>query len=188
MIRFVTNLIQVRVYVFAMTDSKFSFDFVEKKVRKKTFGVLSTIDSKVRPHSTGIIYAVGPPDSPFALYSIVGKKYAKVRNIKQNHNVSLVVTFPHYWIRFVPASYAMFRGTAEIVPFADADGQWAMSQSRIGRMNLNTESDDPDAEFVFIKITPEPTVFCYGLGFGIMEMRGDHANVGYKVIIPEVRR
>ena len=171
-----------------MTDRKFSFDFVEQKIRKKSFDVLSTIDSKGRPHSTGIIYAVGPPKSPFALYSVVGANYAKVRNIKQNPNMSIVVTFPHYWIRFAPASYAMFRGTAEIVPFVDEDAQWAMSQTRIGRMNLQTESEDANVEFVFIKITPEPTVFCYGLGFGIMEMRGDHANVGYKVKIPEERR
>lgn len=171
-----------------MTKGKFDFNFVEKQVRKKTFGVISTIDSKGRPHSTGIIYAVGPPGSPFALYSVVGEKYAKVRNLKRNPNVSLVVTFPHYWIRFAPASYAMFRGTAEIVPFEDSDAQWAMSQTRIGRMNLQTEADASGADYVFIKITPEPTVFCYGLGHSIMEMRGDHTNMGYKVTIPEERR
>jgi hypothetical protein len=171
-----------------MTNNKFDFNFVERQVRKKTFGVISTIDSKGRPHSTGIIYAVGPPESPFALYSIVGEKYAKVRNLKRNPNVSLVVTFPHYWIRFAPASYAMFRGTAEIVPFENPDAQWAMSQTRIGRMNLQTEADASGADYVFIKINPEPTVFCYGLGHSIMEMRGDHTNMGYKVTIPEGRR
>jgi len=171
-----------------MTTSNFNFDFVEKQVRKKTFGVISTIDSKDRPHSTGIIYAVGPPESQFALYIVVGAKYAKVRNIKQNPNVSFVVTFPHYWIRFAPASYVMFRGTAEIVPFDDPDAQWAMSQTRIGRMNLQTEAEDSGKEFVFIKITPEPTVFCYGLGHGLMEMRKDPSNLGYKVTIPEERR
>ena len=118
-----------------------SFDFVEKEVRKKSFGVLTTIDSKGRPHSTGIIYAVGPQEKPFALYSISGSQYAKVRNIKRNPNVSLVVTFPHYWVRFAPASYVMFRGMAEILPDDDVNGRWAMSQSRIGRMNLQTDAD-----------------------------------------------
>ena len=171
-----------------MTDSRFSFDFVEQKVRKKTFGVLSTIDSKGRPHSTGIIYAVGSPDSPFVLYSIVGEKYAKVRNIKRNSNVSLVVTYPHYWIRFAPASYVMFRGTAEILPDTDPGGRWAMSQTRIGRMNLQSDAEEIGMDFAYIKITPEPTVFCYGLGYGLMEMRSQHENLGYKVIIPEERR
>ena len=174
------------VSVFAMTDGKFSFDFVESKVRKKTFGVLTTIDSKERPHSTGIIYGVSPKESPFSLYILVGAKQAKVRNIKKNHNVSLVVTFPHYWFRFAPANYVMFRGTAELVPFDDSDAQWALNQSRIGRMNLAT--DVSETETVFIKISPEPTVFCFGLGIGLMALRGDHTNAGYKVTIPEDRR
>ncbi|TFG27411.1 hypothetical protein EU527_18580 [Candidatus Thorarchaeota archaeon] len=155
---------------------------------KKTFGVLTTIDSKGRPHSTGIIYGVSPPSSPFALYVLIGENYVKVRNIHKNPSVSLVVTFPHYWMRFVPASYAMFRGTAEIVPFDIPDAKWAMSQSRIGRMNLNTDVETAGTRMVFIKITPEPTIFCYGLGFSIMEMRSNHTNVGYKVTIPENRR
>ena len=168
--------------------NQFTFDFIEKKVRRKTFGVLTTIDSKGRPHSTGIVYATGPPEKPFALYSIVGAKYAKVRNIQRNPNFSLVVTFPHYWIRFAPASYVMFRGTAEILPDDNPDGHWAMSQTRIGRMNLQTTAEEIGTELAFIKMTPEPTVFCFGVGMGVMEIRGDHANSAYKVIIPENRR
>lgn len=168
--------------------ARFTFDFVEKQVRKKTFGVLTTIDPKGRPHSTGVIYAVGSPEKPFALYCIVGTKYAKARNIRRNPNVSLVVIFPHYWIRFAPASYAMFRGTAELFPGDYADGRWAMSQTRIGRMNLQTDADELGIEYAYVKITPEPTVFCFGLGYGIMELRGDHTGAAYKVSIPEHRR
>jgi general stress protein 26 len=165
-----------------------SFDFVEKEVRKKSFGVLTTIDAKGRPHSTGIIYSVGPPEKPFALYSISGSQYAKVRNIRRNPNVSLVITFPHYWVRVAPASYVMFRGTAEILPDDDVDGRWTMSQSRIGRMNLQTDADELGVEFVYIKMIPEPTVFCYGLGYGLMELRGNHTEASFKVTIPADRR
>ncbi|MFW9814209.1 MAG: pyridoxamine 5'-phosphate oxidase family protein [Candidatus Thorarchaeota archaeon] len=171
-----------------MTENRSTFESVEKEVRKKTFGVLTTIDTKGRPHSTGIIYATGHQDKPFALYSVSGTNYAKVRNIRRNPNVSLVVTFPHYWIRFAPASYVMFRGTAEILPGDNPHGYWAMSQTRIGRMNLQTDTESIGIEYVYIKITPEPTVFCYGLGIGLMELRGDHTNAGYKVIIPKTRR
>jgi pyridoxine/pyridoxamine 5'-phosphate oxidase len=167
--------------------TRFTFESVEKQVRKKTFGVLTTIDKKGRPHSTGVIYAVGAPEKPFALYSIVGPNAAKVRNIRSNPKVSMVVTFPHYWIRFAPASYAMFRGTADILPNDDADGYWAMSQTRIGRMNLQTDAEELGVEYVYLKINPEPTVFCYGLGYGIMELRGDHTGAAYKVTIPNNR-
>jgi hypothetical protein len=134
------------------------------------------------------VLAVGTPEKPFALYSIVGANYAKVRNIKRNPNVSLVVTFPHYWVRFAPASYVMFRGTAEILPDNDSDGRWAMSQTRIGRMNLQTEAELIGTELVYIKMTPEPTVFCYGVGIGLMELRRDLETAMYKVTIPEDRR
>ena len=171
----------------ALKKDQFDFGSVEKAVRKKTFGVITTIDSKGRPHSTGIIYGVAPPTSTFNLYILTGENYVKVRNIRRNPLVSLVVTFPHYWLRFVPASYAMFRGSAEIIPFEDSDAIWAMSRSRIGRMNLNTDVESTRTNMVFIKITPEPTVFCYGLGFSAMEMRSDHTRVGYKVTIPTER-
>ena len=170
-----------------MAENRFSFQSVERAVRSKTFGVLTTIDSKGRPHSTGIIFGVSPPSSPFALYVLVGEKYAKVRNIRTNPQVSLVVTFPHYYIRFAPASYVMFRGKAEIKPYSDTDGQWAMSQKRIQRMNVRDEAEAAGVSMVFIKIVPEPTVFCYGLGYGIMEMRSDPTRLGYKVVIPKER-
>jgi general stress protein 26 len=166
-----------------MKIKSFGFETVERAVRKKTFGILTTIDSKGGPHSTGIIYGVSPPTSPFALYVLSDENYAKVRNIKRNPHVSLVITYPHYYLRFVPASYVMFRGTAEIIPFSDADGRWAMSQKRIQKMNLETEPEQ-DSSIVFIRILPDPTVFCYGLGYSIMEMRSNHTDVGYKVTIP----
>jgi general stress protein 26 len=170
-----------------MTDGRFNFEYVENAVRKKTFGVLTTIDSKGRPHSTGIIYGVSQPASLFALYVIASENYAKVRNIKRNPHVSLVVTFPHYYIRFAPASYAMFRGTAETIPYDDADGRWAMSQKRIQRMIARNEAEEAGVPIVFIKIVPDPTVFCYGLGYGIMEMKSDPTRLGYKVVIPKER-
>jgi general stress protein 26 len=168
-----------------MAGDRFSFESVERAVRSKTFGVLTTIDSKGQPHSTGIIFGVSPPTSPFALYIIASENYAKVRNIKRNPQVSLVVTFPHYYIRFAPASYAMFRGKAEIRPYNDADGRWAMNQKRIQRMNVRNEAETAGVPMVFIKIVPEPTVFCYGLGYGIMKMRSDPTSLGYKVTIPK---
>ncbi len=169
-----------------LSEREFTFDFIEKEVRKKTFGVLTAIDSKERPHSTGILYGVSPPESKFALYMLTEEGYAKVRHIKRNPNVSLVVTFPHYYIRFAPASYVMFRGTAELVPFKDSDGQWAFSQKRILRMNLGVDPEILE-KALFIKINPEPTVFCYGVGIGIMELRNEHTASDYKVTIPNDR-
>ncbi|MHA2140399.1 MAG: pyridoxamine 5'-phosphate oxidase family protein [Candidatus Thorarchaeota archaeon] len=169
-----------------LSEQSFSFDFIEKEIRKKTFGVLSVVDAKRRPHSTGMLYGVAPPESKFSLYMLTVEEYAKVRHIRHNPNVSLVVTFPHYYIRFAPASYVMFRGKAELVPFSYSDAQWAFTQKRILKMNLGGDSELLETA-VFIKLNPEPTVFCYGVGFGIMELRSEHATGAYKVTIPSER-
>ncbi|MFW9944059.1 MAG: hypothetical protein ACFFB7_03600, partial [Candidatus Sifarchaeia archaeon] len=100
-------------------------------------------------------------------------------------NVSLVVTFPHYYIRFAPASYAMFRGVADFVPIDDEDVQWAFRQKRILRMSIDTVIEDQ--EIVVIRIRPEPTVFCHGIGIGLNELRKSHETGSYKVTIPEHR-
>ncbi|RLI58527.1 MAG: hypothetical protein DRO87_05480 [Candidatus Thorarchaeota archaeon] len=167
---------------FSMTRD---FASVEQQVRKKTFGILSTIDKSGRPHSTGILYGVSSPDTHFALYILAGANYVKVRNIRRDPRVSLVVTFPRYYLRFVPASYVMFRGTAEILPFDDHDGRAAFQGSRILRMNLNMDVDSKN--LVFIRIRPEPHVVCYGLGIGLMEFRNHPENAGYSVTIPASR-
>jgi nitroimidazol reductase NimA-like FMN-containing flavoprotein (pyridoxamine 5'-phosphate oxidase superfamily) len=168
-----------------VTRERFDFDFVEKQVRKKTFGVLSTIDSKGRPHSTGILYGVAPKDEPFRIYCLAGKNYVKVKNILRDPRVSFVITFPHYYLRFVPANYVMFRGVAEIIPFSDEKGHRAFQTKRILKMNI--ESDYDESEMIFISIKPEPRVVCYGLGIGVMEIRKAHTEGAYSVTIPEDR-
>ncbi|RDE13285.1 MAG: hypothetical protein C4K47_06345 [Candidatus Thorarchaeota archaeon] len=167
-----------------MAMRELGFDFVEREIRKKTFGVLTTIDHRERPHSTGVLYGVSRPESGFSIYVMAGAGSAKVRNVRSNPNVSLLVTFPHYYLRFVPASYVMFRGKAKIVMPDDSDGRWAFSQKRILRMNQSAEAT---TESVFIGIDPEPTVFCYGVGIGINQLRKHIESGAYKVTIPEER-
>ena len=72
-----------------MSGATLSFAEVETEVRKKTFGVLTTIDAEGRPHSTGVLYGVAPPSSPFALFILTGERYVKVRNVRSNPAVSL---------------------------------------------------------------------------------------------------
>lgn len=157
------------------------FEYVESSVRRKTFGVLTTVDKAGTPHSTGILYGVAPPTSPFALYVLTLEKYIKIRNVRANPRASLVVPFPHRILSFIPAPCATFRGLAEVVPFDDADGRWAFKQQRILRDNAAWLAD---AEPVFLKLTPEPTVLCHGLGIGLMRMRREHTAGGYRVQVP----
>ena len=97
-----------------------------------------------------------------------------------------MITFPHYWLRFVPANVVHFQGMADILPFGDEVGMESFQQNRISRMNINTDYEGE--EMVFIRIRPPKKLHIYGLGIPLMQMRSDHANAGYKVEIPEDRR
>src|SRR6266705_2399374 len=83
-------------------EAPFTFAYVEKLLRRRNFGVLTTITPEGRPHSLGVVYAVSSPDQPFSIYLITRSALKKARNIHNNPNVSFVVPFPHYVFRIVP--------------------------------------------------------------------------------------
>lgn len=161
-----------------------TFEYVEAAVRKKTFGVLTTLDRRGKPHSTGALYGVSPPASPFALFVLTLEDYVKVRNVRTNPEATLVVPFPHRILSFVPAPCVTFRGHADVVPFADTDARWGFDQRRILRDNVAWLTD---AEPVFLRLTPEPKVLCHGLGIGLIRLRKEHTAGGYRAYIPAER-
>jgi len=161
-----------------MSDTPLTFQQVEAAIRNKTFGVLTTIDTNGRPHSTGVLYGVGPPSSEFAMFVLTGERYIKTRNVRSNPNASLVVTFPHRALSFVPASCVTFTGAVTVVPTDDPDGRWAFEQHRILRDNTAHV-----ASAVFLKLVPDPKVLCYGLGVGLREMRRHRERLSYRVFV-----
>jgi len=165
-----------------------NFKFIEKEIRKKTFGILSTIDPNGKSHSTGIIYGVAPSNSVFVLYILTGKNYKKVKNIETNNSISFVIPFPHHILRFVPASCVQFQGTAQIVPFNDIEAQESFkSGPKILKTNLKQVSKMSNKEegVVFIRIIPNEKLFCYGLGIRLIKLRKNIESGSYFVRISE---
>ncbi len=166
------------------------FEYVENEVRKEIFGILSTIDQDGKSHSTGIIYAISPPRSNFSLYILTDRTYKKVRNIQHNSSVSFVIPFPHYLLRFIPSSCVQFQGTAKILPFEDSEAQLSFKMGKkMLKMNIEQAiKDNQNGEnIVFIKIIPNPKIFCYGLGISLMQLRKNVEIGSYSVTIPRGR-
>ena len=167
---------------------KFTFDFIEKNIRKATFGILSTVSDKGWPQSSGIIYGVSPPSSKLYLTMMTEEPFKKVQNIKANNKVTFVIPFPHHIFRFAPSSVVSFQGTAEIHSITDEESLEIFKEKRILRMNLkvlDTHEDIKDP--VFIKVKPISKMQVYGLGIGLIELSKDHAAAGYSVEIPPER-
>jgi hypothetical protein len=169
-----------------MSDPEFTFTFIEKQIRKKTFGILSTVSRKGRAQSTGIMYGVSPSDSKFSIYVLTHREYCKTRNVMLNPHVSLVIPFPHYYLRFVPSSCVSFQGTAKIIPFKDPEAQESFRQKRILRTNLKSGLQ-MKRKVVFIKIKPNREISCYGIGIGVMKLRKHIESGSYSVTIPPER-
>jgi general stress protein 26 len=165
-----------------------TFEFIEKEIKKKTFGIISTIDQNGHSHSTGIIYSVAPSNSQFTLYVLTDKKYKKVKNIENNDSISFVIPFPHHILRFVPASCIQFQGTAQILPFSDKEAQNSFRNGpKILKTNLKKviKMNVKEEGVVFIKIIPNKKLFCYGLGFSLMKLRKNIESGSYFVRIPD---
>jgi hypothetical protein len=162
-----------------------SFEFIEAQLRKKTFGVLSTIGRDGSSQTTGILYAVSSPGTPFRLYLLTEASYLKARNVSRNPEVSFLVPYPHHLLPFVPASCISFSATAEILPMQDPEGREAFSVGRILQSNL--EEADSMEDGVFIRIRPKRSMHCYGIGIALMSIARNPAEAGYSVQIPPDR-
>ena len=165
-----------------------TFEFIEKQIRKKTFGIISTIDQKGHSHSTGIVYGIASSKSNFALYILTHRNYKKVKNIEKSNSVSFVIPFPHHILRFVPASCVQFQGTAQILPFNDINAQKSFNNGpKILKTNLKQVSKMSNKEegVVFIKIIPNEKLFCYGLGISLIKLRKNIESGSYFVRISE---
>lgn len=169
-----------------MNKHQYTFSFVEKQIRKKTFGILTTINEDGTPHTTGILYGVSPPSSKFALYCLTSKRYKKVRNIKNNPNISFLIPFPHHYIRIAPSSTVTLDGKADLITLNDSDMRNIFSKKRILRLIIK-QTEDKDPLTTFLKIRPNPKVLCFGLGYNVFKLRKGHKYGGYSVIIPQER-
>jgi general stress protein 26 len=164
--------------------TKFNFSFIEREIRKKTFGILTTLNSDESPHTTGILYGVSKPDAEFALYLLTSKRYKKIRNIQTNPKVSFIIPFPHHHLRFVPSGTITLNGVAKLVPVNTEDIIEIFLEKRILKMIIADIDFDKNEEYVFIKIEPDPKILCYGVGFSIWKLRGSHTEGEYFVTIP----
>lgn len=168
-----------------------AFDAVLRELQKNHFGVLSTMTKDGHSHSTGVFYSLSPSARPLELYIMTRTKLKKARNITNNPNVSFVVPLRRRFLTFVPPPCIEFQGKAEILDWKNQIGATAFKTSFMGRTIVNAYDDmyrQGDTTICFLKITPDPTIFTYGVGVSVWEMRRD-MEIGFaKVEIPQEYR
>jgi len=173
------------------TVSRVTFDMVLKELKRHHFGVLSTVTKDERAHSTGVVYGVSPPGWPIEIYVMTRKKLKKTRNIMGNPNVSFVVPLTRRLLSFLPPSCIQFQGKAKILDWKDEVATQTFKAFFMGRTILNMYDEmyrRGDHSICFLRVTPDPTIFTYGVGVSLWEMKRRMEIASAKVEIPQEYR
>lgn len=166
-----------------------AFQGVEKALRRRTFGTLSTLTKQGAPHATGVVYAVSARDEPLIFYVTTRTTTRKVRNIKAHNAVAFVIPVPRRFLPVFPPRAIQFQGTATVVPADDANAVRAFSSSWFLRRILATEQRivTEGGDLCFIRIRPARMLFTYGMGMSVLgNLRHPRAAIG-RVAIPAGR-
>jgi hypothetical protein len=114
----------------------------------------------------------------------------KARNVARNPAVSLVVPLPRRLFRFVPPATIQLRGRAEILDWTDAEGTEVFRRFWMGRRILAGYEQSRrrgETRVCFLRITPDPVVHSYAVGYSVWEMRRSMEAAAATVRIPPER-
>lgn len=160
-------------------------------LRKRDFAVLSTVSEEKRPHSAGVNYGVSRPGRDFAIYVMTRRHLQKARNIAVNPAVSLVVPLMGRVLWFLPPPTIQLHGRAEIIDWTDEDGTDVFRCFWMGRRILEAYRASHrrgETRICFLKITLDPRVSTYMIGYRIWELRRRMESGAAKVVIPRESR
>jgi hypothetical protein len=141
-------------------------DTVLRALRRRKFGMLSTLSEHERPHATAVVYAVSPPAESLALYVTTRTTNRKARNVQARADVAFVIPVSRFYAPGFPPAAIQFQGTASVVPRTDEAALRAFRSSWFSRRILATEQRivAQGGELCFIRIRPDPMIFTYGIG------------------------
>jgi hypothetical protein len=170
--------------------ARVTFELVLRELRKHDFAVLSTVSAEGTPHSAAVNYAVSRPDRDLALYIMTRRHLLKARNVAVNPRVSLVVPLPRRVLWFLPPATIQLRGRAEILDSTDPEGIDVFRGFWMGRRILDAyqaSASRGETRVCFLKVTLDPVIHTYMLGYTVLELRRRMESGVAQVIAPGAR-
>ena len=162
-------------------------ELVLNLLRKRDFAVLSTVSEEKRPHSAGVNYGVSRTGRDFAIYVMTRRHLQKARNIAVNPAVSLVVPLMRRVLWCLPPPTIQLHGRAEILDWTDKGGTDVFRRFWMGRRILEAYRASHrrgETRICFLRITPDPLVSTYMVGYHIWEVRRRMESGAGRVVIP----
>lgn len=128
---------------------------VARAIEKHSFCTLATAAAN-RPHCVGVLYAAVDG----VLYVSTLEHSKKARNIAANPLVAVCIPVRRY--PMAPPFLVQFSASAEILPAQDPTMVELARTGRLKKITAHGELEHPGS--CFLRITPERTVFTYGIG------------------------
>ncbi|MHA1347760.1 MAG: pyridoxamine 5'-phosphate oxidase family protein [Candidatus Heimdallarchaeaceae archaeon] len=138
---------------------------VKEIIKKNSWCVLSTANSKGNPQSSVIMYQ----SDGNAIYFTSGEPTLKARNMRKNNNVSITIPFwKNTFHKFIPAPPAElhFRGKVEFL-----DRNHEEIQTNLKRFLDFEEKTKMTSEYIYLKVTPGKKIATFGVGIKLLQMR-----------------
>lgn len=168
-------------------QGRVTFEVVLAVLRKQHFAALATVGDDGAPHSAGVSYGVSAPGDSLAIYVMTRRHLLKARNIAQDGRVSLVVPVARRFLWFLPPATIQLHGRAEILDWTDEAGTRVFERFWMGRRILAAYRQSHrrgETRICFLRITPEPEVRTYMVGYSIWEVRRHMEAAAARVAIP----
>src|SRR3990172_1326269 len=162
-----------------------SYVYIENQIKKKIYGILSTVSPSGRPQAAGVAYGVMIKPEKLTFYVMTGRDTVKVRNIQSNPNVVFTIPYPHYYLRMAPSFSIQASGTAQILDISDEKGEKSFQTTRLRRSMLNyVKKALPEESSVFIKVTPGKEVLWFGIWGHLLHMMRHREDGFYRMPFP----
>lgn len=174
----------------AVEDARVTPAVILAELRRRNFAVLSTVDGEGRPDSAGVNYGLSATASGPVIYVMTRTHLRKARNIARNPNVALVVPLSRRFLWFLPPATIQLRGRAELLDWSDEAGTAVFRSFWLGRRILDAYAASRrrgETRVCFLKITPDPVVRTYMVGFGVWKLRSRLESGAAKVVIGSAR-
>ena len=168
-------------------ERRVTLELVLSQLRVQHFAALATVGDDGIPHSAGVSYGVSAPGDGLAIYVMTRRHLLKARNIARNPRVSLVVPVARRLLWFLPPATIQIHGRAEILDWTDEAGTHVFERFWLGRRILaayRKSHDRGETRICFLRITPDPVVRTYMVGYGIWEVSRHMEAAAARVAIP----
>ena len=147
---------------------------VARAIRRRSFGVLSTVSPAGRPHAAGVVYDVVDDPRGLRLYVNTFRDSRKARNVEANGHVAFVI--PVRRVPVGPPFSIQFQGRASVVDMHAEEIRDLVSRNLLTHSGGHGALEEPGG--CFIRIEPAGRIHTYGLGVSTIAVARDPLHAG----------